>query len=270
MAITTLDGAIAGMQPPRGFVKASQGNSVSGKPQSYWGVAGIPGPGSYDATLNGAVIDGSLASGGIPRSNPGGGAAAYLARLAMQSNLGCVVMLCDRLWSNQLAVNSTGLQSITTPTWPARDVNGSTNGDGVFLALETSTAASATAPIITVSYTNQSGTSGRISQWIDWPTATATIAGQFFRIGLQSPDLGVRSVQSVSFSPAWTSGTLNLVAYRTIAQIELGGGMVGNSIDLLTGGMPRIYDNSALFFVAVPLNSGASGNMSGTYTETQG
>lgn len=54
MAITTLDGAIAGMQTPRFVTKALSGTLVAGRPHSFWGVAGSPGAGARNATLNGA------------------------------------------------------------------------------------------------------------------------------------------------------------------------------------------------------------------------
>ena len=44
--------------------------------------------------------------------------------------------MIDVLWYNTgLVVTTTTLQAVTTPTLPARDINGSTNGDGVGLAL---------------------------------------------------------------------------------------------------------------------------------------
>ena len=43
MAITTVDGALAGMQWPRFFAKAVTGTMVAGRPWSTWALAGNPG-----------------------------------------------------------------------------------------------------------------------------------------------------------------------------------------------------------------------------------
>jgi hypothetical protein len=178
-------------------------------------------------------------------------------------------MLCDRLWVDQLTVNSTSLQSPTMPTLPARDAAGATSGDAVLIALETSAAASATAVACTLTYTNQAGTPSHTAALADATAASATLAGAFFRFGLQAGDTGVQKVTGVQFSTAWTTGTINLVAYRVIAALELAQGNVPNAIDALTAGFPRIFNGSVPFFVFIPSTTTAS-NISGTYVETQG
>jgi len=264
MAITTLDGAIAGMQPPRYFAKTASGTLVAGRPHTWWALAGSPGAGGYDTTLNGATLTGPVA-GQIPRSNPGSGN-AYLARFSGMATQAGTLLLCDRLWQNRPA-NATGAQAITSPTWPARDINGTTNGDGVLLGLEFSTASTAGTPTCTVSYTNQAGTSGRTASLLDAITAT-TALGSFLRLDLQAGDTGVRSVQSVNFSATVTGGVWNLVAYRVLASLELLAA-IPNAVDVLTSGMPRIHDGTVPFLVFVP-NTTTATNVSGTYVETQG
>lgn len=270
MAITTLDGALAGMRPPVGIAKALSGTLVAGRYQSFWPVAGLPGAGAYNATLNGANLTNADA-GSLQHVNPGTGN-SYLARLQLAATQACTVFLIDRLWNNQLTVNVTTLQSITQPALPARDNAGTTNGDGVLLAIETSAAASATAASLGtagVIYTNQAGTASRTAGFAVAPTATATIAGAWFPIGLQAGDTGVRSVQSVQFTTAWTTGTINLVAYRILAALELPGALIPNAIDAITAGFPRIFDSSCLSLVMLP-NTTTTSNLIGTFVETQG
>jgi hypothetical protein len=270
MAITTLDGALAGMQPIRSFVKSASGTLVAGRPQSYWPVAGNPGAGTYDTTLNGATLSSSSAvpAGALYHQNPGSGN-AHLARLTVGATIAGTILLCDRLWVNQLTVNSTGLQSITSPTWPARDASGATTGDGVHIAIETSAAASATAVAGTLTYTNTTPTGSRTSTIIDATAASATIAGAFFRLGLQAGDTGVKSVESFQFSTAWTTGTINLVAYRVLAAVEVPIAGTSNSIDAITGGFPRLYDGVVPFFVFIPTTTTTT-LLSGAYVESQG
>lgn len=270
MAITTVDGAIAGMQPPRPFAKAVTGTMVAGRPQSTWALAGNPGAGAFDNTLNGVVLSSTSAmvNGQLPHVNPVSGN-AYLAALTGNATIAGTLLLCDRLWHNGgFTITSTGAQSITSPTFPARDIAGSTNGDGVYLGLEISAAAGAAAPTITIGYTNQAGTASRTATNA-FPTANSPTAGAFFPIGLQAGDTGVRSVQSLTLSVSWVSGTMNLVAYRVLAALPLAGAFIPNQLDILTGAMPQLQAGVVPFLVFVPSTTTTS-NISGVYVETHG
>ena len=264
MAITTLDGVIAGMQPPRSYTKASSGTLVAGRPHTWWATAGFPGAGSYDTTLNGATLTGPV-NGQIPRSNPVTGN-AYLARFSAMVPQAGVVMLLDRIWQNRLA-NATGAQAITSPTWPARDANGATDGESILLALEFSTASSAGTPTCAVTYTNSAGTGSRTANLLDAVTAT-TAVGSFLRFDLQSGDTGIRSIQSANLSATLTGGVVNLVAYRVLAMIECVAN-IPNAIDAVTGGMPRVYYGAVPFLAYIPTGATAT-NVVGSYIETQG
>lgn len=269
MAITTLDGALAGMQPPRPFAKAVTPTLVAGKPQSLWGLGGNPGAGSFDTTLNGVTLSSTSAmvNGQLYHTNPGSGN-AYLAGLTAMATQAGMLLLCDRLWHNGgFTITSTGSQSITSPTWPARDIAGSTNGDGVYLGLEVSAACGAAAPTITVGYTNQAGTGSRTAT-NSFATANSPAAGSFFPIGQQAGDTGVRSVQSLTLSVSWVSGTINLVAYRVLAAIPLLA-LIPNDLDPITSRFPRLYDGVVPFLIFVP-NTTTASNITGVYTETQG
>lgn len=267
MAITTVDGAIAGFQAPRFFTKALSGTLVAGRPYSYWGTAGAPGAGSQDTTLNGVTLTGPQ-NGQIPRTDPGTGN-AYLARLAAQSNQAGMLLLCDRLWHNGgYSATSTAAQNSTTPTWPARDANGATSGAGVYIGLEVSAATGVGTPTLTMAYTNSGGTASRSTTNVD-ATVASSAAGTFYRLGLQAGDVGVQSVQSLTLSATWTSGTINLVAYRIIAALELCSDQTSGAIDLLTSGMPQIYNGSVPFLIFVPSTT-TTNSLWGTYTETQG
>ena len=240
MSITTLDGSIAGMQPPRAFHKATTATLVAGRPASLWSLAGNPGAGAFDTTLNGVNLT-SPTNGQMPFTNPGSGN-SYLARLQAMATQAGVLMLCDRLWHNGgYTITSTSAQNSTTPTFPARDSAGATSGDAVLLGMEISGATGAGTPTITAAYTNQAGTASRSATNII-PTVASSAIGAFYPIGLQAGDTGVQSVQSITLSATWTSGTMNLVAYRILATLDIASALVGNSIDLLTGGMPQIFN----------------------------
>lgn len=270
MAITTLDGALAGMQAAQYFAKAATGTMVAGRPWSTWALAGNPGAGSFNSTLAGVALSSTsaLVAGQIPFTNPVSGN-SYLARLQGGATIAGTLLLCDRLWHNGgFTITSNTAQTINSAAFPARDNNGSTNGEGVILGLEISAAAGAAAPTITVSYTNSDNTASRTAT-NSFPTANSPAAGSFFPIGLQAGDKGVRSVQSLTLSVSWVSGTMNLVAYRVLAALELTGAFVPNAIDALTSGFPRLYDGSVPFLIFIPSTT-TSSNISGQMIVTQG
>lgn len=267
MAITTLDGALAGMQPPRMFIKGLSGTMVAGRPFSYWGSAGIPGAGSFDNTLNGVTLA-SPQNGQLPFTNPGSGN-SYLSRFVGQATIAGTLLLCDRLWHNGgFTITSTGAQNITSPTWPARDAAGSTNGDGVLLGMEISATTGAGTPTITASYTDQSGNAGASGTNVN-ATVASSLLGTFYPLGLAAGDTGVRSVQSITLSATWTSGTMNLVAYRILAQLDLSAAFVPNAIDSITSGFTRIYNDTVPFLIFIPSTTTTS-NIYGSYAVTQG
>lgn len=267
MAITTLDGAIAGMQPMRQFAKAVTGTMVAGRPISTWGLGGNPGAGSYDTTLNGVTRDRTTA-GAIDFTNPSSGN-SYLASFLGSATIAGTLILCDRIWENGgYTITSTSAQNSTTPTFGSRDNAASSNGDGYLAGVEISSATGAGTPTITLGYTNQSGTASRSATNSD-ATVASSAARTFYRLGLQSGDTGIRSVQSLTLSATWTSGTMNLVVYRPLKSIPITSAFVPAQLDAVTAAFARVMDSSCLFFLFVPSTTTTS-NISGEVGWTQG
>jgi hypothetical protein len=271
MSITTLAGAISNLMPPVSFNKAASGTLLAGAPASTFPIAnGFPAGGALTAGLNGGTYSTSSAvpAGIIPRKDPTSGN-AYLARLQMSSSLPGKILLCDRLWDNTLTINSTSAQSITSPTWPARDAAGTTNGLGLHLGLEVSAATSGTAAAWTASYTNSAGGAGKTSSSIDTTTAAAAGIGRFYRMSWAAGDVGIQSIQSCTFTTAWTSGTVGLVIYRVLAMIDLQIANWVNAIEALSGGFTQLYNGTSPFFI-FESNNTTSATLAGIYQETQG
>jgi hypothetical protein len=177
----------------------------------------------------------------------------YLARFAGQANIAGQWILCDRLWQNSgITINSTDSQTINSVAFPARDANESTNGASVLLGVEVSATVGAGAPTLTVGYTNSAGADSKTATNLI-ATAASSVAGTFYPIGLQSGDSGVRSVQTFQLVGAhWTSGTIHLVAYREIARLACPVANAPYSIDLVTGGQPKAWNNTVPFLIFVP------------------
>lgn len=267
MAITTLDGVLAGMQIPRIIAKSITATLVAGRPASLWSLAGSPGAGAFDNTLNGVTLTGPV-NGQIPRTNPSGGN-AYLARLTAGATQAGVLMVLDRIWHNGgITITSNALQAIASPAWPTRSADGTANGDGVLLAVEVSAATGAGTPTLTLGYTNSAGTAGRSATNVIATVASSAIGATYF-IGLQDGDTGVRSVEGYTQSATWTSGTVNVVAYRVLAVLPVPIANGHNEADAVTLGMPRIYDGTVPWLVFIP-NTTTATIVTGSYVETHG
>ena len=275
MAITTLDGAIAGMQAPVPLTKVGITTASIGAMRGYtpWYAAGNPGA-SVAPTIgiNGEAVTYSLntpanvTGSKIYRTNPVSGN-AHLARLAMSASNAGTLWLIDRLWQNSgLVVTSTAAQAITPATLPARDINGSTNGAGVMAAIEWSATGGAGTPTVTLTYTDQDGNTGATGTFTG---VASPPVGTFEIFTLAAGDTGIRAPTSFIQSATRTSGTMHLVLFRVIAQIEVTSNNIGNAIDAVTGGLPRIYDNSTLQWVWFATATPAT-NFIGQYIETQG
>lgn len=274
MAITTLDGAIAGMRAPVPLIKAGITMAAVGALRGYtpWYAAGNPGASTATAIgVNGEAVTPALGSTGgrIPRTNPGGGVNAHLARLAISASTPGVLWLIDRLWQNSgLSVTSTAGQAITSAALPARDNNGANLGAGVMAAVEWSATGGTGTPTVTLNYNDQDGNAGTGTM-----TGVASPpVGTFEVFTLGAGDTGIRSFTSASSftqNATRTSGTMHLVLFRVIAQVEVTAANIGNAVDALTAGLPRIYDDSVLQLVWFPSATTAT-NFVGQYIETQG
>lgn len=271
MAITTLDGVVAGAKAPVPFVKVGGTMSPAGAMRAYtpWYAAGVPGASTANsAGVNGAALTPASAAveGRLPRTNPVSGN-AHLARLALTASNAGTLWLIDRLWHNSgLSPTLTTAQAITPAALPARSNDGTANGLGVMAGIEWSTTGGAGTPTVTLTYTDEAGNTGA-SATLTGATTPALGAVEIFQ--LAAGDNGVRAPTSFIQSATRTSGTFHLVLFRVIAQLEVTAANIGNAIDALTSGMPRIYDDSVLQLMWIPSGTTAT-NFIGQYIETQG
>lgn len=273
MAITTLDGAIAGMQPPVPIIKTGATMAAVGAMRGYtpWYAAGNPGASTGTVIgINGEAVTPAVSAatvaGRLPRTNPGAGN-AHLARLAVNASTPGTLWLIDRLYHNSgLVTTSNTAQAITAPALPARCGDGTANGANIMAAIEWSAAGGAGTPTVTLTYTDQDGNTGATGTFAG--VATPPI-GTFEIFTLAAGDTGIRAPTSFIQSATRTSGTMHLVLFRVLAQVEVTSANIGNAIDALTAGLPRIYDNSVLQLVWFPSATTAT-NFQGNYIETQG
>lgn len=235
MAITSLTGVQTAVKQSLNLVV---GGLTAGLPRLrlFNSVAKIP------AQLN--VSNPSNASG-VQFTNPAPGMNTYISDVQFV-NLGTApgfFIIIDVVFGYTLS-NVTTLQTLTPQSMGARDINGTTRGDGVYLLLATGESnLSSSASVLTATYTSSDGNTGRTGATPSFLNLAGNEA-RFLRI--ENGDVGVRSVQSVQFSAA-PGGTTYLLGYRPIALVvspsDLRNSSSGDSISL---GLPRVYDNSCI------------------------
>jgi hypothetical protein len=198
------------------FLKVGTAKEASGVWYSYHKDTGIPGawvPGTPG--LAGRVTDGMTTTdaGCLPLWTPTG--SLYLTASYILPSVAETVMIADVLWVNSgLVVTTTTAQTVNSVTLPARDLNGSTNGEGVAIGIIVTTATTNAAAItnMTVSYTNSDGTAGRTATLASF--AATSVVGSFYIFQLASGDKGVRSIQSVTLGTSLVTGAVSLVMYK--------------------------------------------------------
>lgn len=103
MAITTLDGLLAGLKPPVEFFKIGVGTQAVGRLYTLNYAAGYPG--AMVAPAGGIQGNGLLAYPGC-LDWPGNSGNTHLAKLAGECINAGTLLLCDRLWHNSGNSNS--------------------------------------------------------------------------------------------------------------------------------------------------------------------
>lgn len=230
------------------FARTATATDAAGYAYAYGKDTGVPGAYSLGTPgLNGVVtacdVVGTAGSGGalsvgthvLPDPPTGGW---YLTRFGLTAAVVNTYELVDLVWYNTgLVVTTTTAQAITTPTFPARDVNGGTNGEGYRIALLTTTANTNAAVIsnTTVSYTNSAGTAGRTAVFfaaVGFQAPATPVIGTLMPLQLQAGDTGVQSIQSVTLGTSYGAGALSLLVYRVLAQdgVALANGPSGSLV----------------------------------------
>lgn len=185
------------------------------------GTPGVNGVSTACDVVGTAGTGGALSTGSHVLPDPSSGG-WYLTRFGTNAAVANTYQLVDLIWYNTgLVVTTTTNQAIVSTAWGARDVNGSTNGEGVGIALYALTALGNAAAVAntTVSYTNSAGTAGRTATFsgaVGFQAPATPVIGTWMPFMLQAGDTGVRSIQGITLGTTYTSGTMMLVAYRLI------------------------------------------------------
>jgi hypothetical protein len=206
--------------------------------------------------LNGRATDGTAAAdaGCLPYANAGTGE-NYLNNFNMSASSTGVGMLIDIVWVNTaIVVTTTTAQALTSVAFPARDVNGSSNGEGYEAAILVTTATTNAGAITntTLNYTDSDGNATNTGTIASFP-ATCT-AGSFVPFQLAAGDRGVRSIQGVTLGTSYGGGAISLIVYRVLAMVPLASAWIPGTVGIPSPGI-RLYDGSCLMPAFIPTSA---------------
>lgn len=218
-AITTWDGVLAARGGGKGddFMgfKASQ-TTVANQWSIFYRSTGVPGAGAY-TNIPGGAVHTRASAGAWPLISPTDPDKKYLlspgANHLTGTNIVCLVDLL--VAAGNINANATGAQTVNTTA-----LTRYTDGVGVMMIFDVTTALGATASNVTVAYTNQAGTGSRSTGAIAMTTSCIVYRAQPVSGGiimpLQATDYGVRSVQTVTFSAAMAAGVVSILLYKPL------------------------------------------------------
>jgi hypothetical protein len=178
---------------------------------------------------------------------------------ASSSALGNLLLVDLQGYWPGISTNSSSLQTLSgTPSLRY------TNGEGCQLYFVQTVASGATAHNLSLSYTNQAGTSSRSlrstvsmtpSAIVTHISHSGTSAGNFGPfLPLAAGDYGVQNVASVTFSAASGAGTGALCLARPLLSVPLSTAFTMTERDLISNlpSLPRVYDGACLVWLIFP------------------
>ena len=252
-----LNSTVSGLT--KNFQKTGTASDATGYWYGHWKDTGFPGawaPGTPG--VNGRVTDGTTSTdaGCIFFPDAGAGKVRYLTEADIASSATVSSFsLWDVVWVNSGIVVNPGTpateQAFTTPTFPARDDNGATAGEGYMIGVY-AVAALGNAGVVsnsTVRYTNSAGTGSRtatLSATVPQNFPATPVIGTVVWFNLAAGDTGVQSIQGITLNTTLTSGTLSIFVARKLVDLHVS--LVNNNSSSLVNdgwGVP-LYDNACI------------------------
>lgn len=231
---------------------------------SIMNTTGSPVANTYSGT---ALTSATLSSGIYIGDTLSGGESRYLSDFLICSGGTSAPTMCHVLCDYLLYYPGLSLDVATTQTLTnSVSLPRYTSGVGVMAFIVLTVGGSAAGSCV-LNYTNSDGTSGRTSQTVTGSLTNgigfliAQEATYGWMIPLQSGDIGIKSVESVTFSGSGAAGVKGaLVLCRPLATISVtrqgptGSNWVGGSYNYnfaaTPATMPRIYDGAYLSFIS--------------------
>ena len=252
MAIASFDQAIAAAKQYLSVAKTAVRPSIAASWFSVFDLAGNPGAGVLAGTSTAAGVVPTDATAGCPTIGAfGASALGYLWQLEYGCSVACRLKLFDMVFkAGAYAFNAA--QALTgQPSYASRMPGGSYSDTQIWIEAVTAFTGNLT---VTITYTNQSGVTGRTATLA---TGTALTVGRLMQVPLQAGDTGVQEITNVAGTVA-TAGTFNVLVLRPLWSGRCRTANDGDVHDFTKTGMPQVFADSALF-LAVAADSTSTG-----------
>jgi hypothetical protein len=251
MAITSLDQYLAalttaGKKHISNYQKSSARTTVAGGYFNLFDLAGATRAGVM-AGLTDTV------SGGFPNSPSVITATGYLSKAILSCNVQLQMYVHDLVYRAGSYAFNANVTLNTQPSFESRMPNASYIGTELWF--EAATAFTGTT-VVTVTYTNQDGVTGKSTGAVT--IGTAPIAGRLVRMALATGDSGIQKIESVIGSSS-IAGTFNILILRKLASVYVPLANLVSVNNLFDTGMTIIMPNTCFYpvVVAASTSSGA-------------
>jgi hypothetical protein len=244
MAITTVPQFDTSKKHILQYTKTTALNITGGNSATWtmFNIAGNPAPGviAYTGAAQTAGIVPTSADTGFPKIPTfGAGNTGYLTQVEATNTVASRLFLYDLLYYCGSYNASGANQNLTgQPSFVSRLPGGSYVGTKLFLQIATAVTGTQN---LTVTYTNQSGVSGRTATL----STIGPAAGNTRELALTAGDTGVQSIQNVTSTA--TSGTFNILIMRPLFKTRILYAPGTKISSLQETGMPTVYATSAIY-----------------------
>jgi hypothetical protein len=257
MAITTLQQVKDAMPGQTIHInKSGWGSVTNDMTYSGWMATGYPPTANTPGSgLAGSILT-SASVGAVPLTDAVSGA-LYIAQLNLSVNRTAFISIYDRLWQNSaINVTSTSPQTINSVALTRPDANG-VNAELWWQIYATMGAAT---PVVTISYTNSTGTAGRTATSPAFLNMSGNRTGPF---NLDTGDIGVKSVETYTANASFVSGNIGLVIRRKVCDLYINGsgGYVSN--DAIATTLPLIQPGACLEILLTMYSAGGACTVAG-------
>lgn len=229
---------------------------ISGRPASLWTYDGMPAGGAVPTAV--AIPDRST-TGALPFTAATGGRDLHLIGAMLTPTAAGVYLLYDRLMHiGGLSSTSTADQDVQDEP-PSVAITRNTTGEGNIAWYEIYTGIGSTARTLTMTYTNEAGTTGRTGDINIGATGFATVT-RAQRIPLAAGDTGIRAIEKVALSGSTgTLGDFGITLAQPLAWLPVGTAGTAGWRDYTTGlpGIPVIDPNACLALLFIPATTAA-------------
>jgi hypothetical protein len=242
MAITTQDGLVAAVAAGQSTIlhRTAQRTTVAGGWYQTLDLAGNPGAGVLAGTSTAAGVVPTDATAGCPTINAFTGAnTGYLSAIDFGGNVAGRLRLCDMLFKAGAYNFNSNVTLASQPSYSGRLPGSDYKGTEIWIECVTAFTGNLT---VTITYTNQDGTTGKSTSLA---TGTALTVGRMMQVPLASGDTGVQKIESVVGSVA-SAGTFNVLVLRPLwtGRVNIGASGGTHGPDLTD--LPVVFTDSAL------------------------